>query len=213
MPRFDEPDHTVSVSERFEDELPFVPTQPALPPLTEPDAPAVIDATDETLVRVEHRRIRTLANYWHAGWANAIPGTFLRTEVSRRLGAVADELPDRWGLAVFDAWRPIELQQELYDAAYLDPDMQSGFMAPVSDDPATPPPHLTGGAVDLTLTHDGIPLAPGSGFDDTTTQAHAAILEDRPGVEREIRRMLYWAMRGHDFVVFDREWWHFEYGD
>ena len=137
MPRFDEPDYTVSVSERFEHELPFVPTQPALPPLTEPDAPAVVDAADEPLVRVEHRRIRTLANYWHAGWANAIPATFLRTEVSRRLGAAADGLPDRWGLAVFDAWRPIGLQQELYDAAYLDPDMQPGFMAPVRSEEHT----------------------------------------------------------------------------
>jgi zinc D-Ala-D-Ala dipeptidase len=212
MPRFDQPDYTIPARDHFAGALPSVPPQPPLPPLIEPDPPTVSDPIDEPLVRVAHRRIRTLDNYWHAGWSHAIPGTFLRNEVNRRLGAVADSLPDRWGLAVFDAWRPIELQRELYDTAYADPDMEPGFMAPVSHDPSTPPPHLTGGAVDLTLTHDGTPLAAGCGFDDTTKQAHTAILENTPGVEREIRRMLCRVMRRQDFVVIDCEWWHFEYG-
>jgi len=129
-----------------------------------------------------------------------------------RLTAAVESLPPRWGFAVFDAWRPLALQQELYTAAYSDPDLPPGFLAEPSTDPATPPPHLTGGAVDLTLTVDGVALALGTGFDDITTMAGAARLESRPGPAREARRMLYRHMHDAGFIIFEGEWWHFEYG-
>ncbi|MEE9414250.1 MAG: M15 family metallopeptidase [Acidimicrobiales bacterium] len=211
-PSFDKPTFTVPAETVFAQRAESIPTQTPLPELTRTDSPPIAETSDEALVSVEHRRIRTLANYWHGGWANAIPGTYLRTDAARRLYAAADSLPNRWGLAVFDAWRPLELQQELFDAALDNPGIEPGFMAPVSHDPATPPPHLTGGAVDLTLTFDGTPIGPGTGFDDITDRAHAAALEATLGPAREVRRMLYWAMRRQYFVVFTREWWHFEYG-
>ena len=211
-PSFDRPTFTVPCAQVVGSKLPGVDAQPPLPDLVVGDGSDVESPSDEALVRVEHRRVRTLANYWHGGWRHAISGTWLRVDVAARLGAVADDLPPRWGLAVFDAWRPLALQRELYDAAFADPSMEPGFMAPVSDDPATPPPHLTGGAVDLTLTFDGTPLAPGCGFDDTTSRAHVAVLEDEPGTDREVRRFLFWSMRAHGFVVYEGEWWHFEFG-
>lgn len=211
-PSFDEPTFTVPAEVLFAQQAGLIPPQDRLPELVRTDSPAIAATSDEPLVTVEHRRVRTLANYWHGGWTNAIPATYLRADVARRLYTAADNLPDRWGLAIFDAWRPIELQQELYDAAYDNPGIEPGFMAPVSHDPTTPPPHLTGGAVDLTLTFDGTPVGPGTGFDDITDRAHAAALEHTPGPAREVRRMLYWAMRRQHFVVFTREWWHFEYG-
>ncbi|MGI9604990.1 MAG: hypothetical protein ACR2P0_02505, partial [Acidimicrobiales bacterium] len=139
----------------------------ALPHLLDLEPSAPIDPSDEPLIPVAHTRIRVLSNYWHAGWSAAISSTWLRRSTFERLVAVAESLPPRWGLAVFDGWRPIELQQELFDAATEYP----GLMAPPSSDPSTPPPHLTGGAVDLTLTFDGTPLALGSGFDDVTERA------------------------------------------
>jgi D-alanyl-D-alanine dipeptidase len=66
--------------------------------------------------------------------------------------------------------------------------------------------------VDLTLTIDGIPLALGTPYDDFTPAARADALEDAPSVERELRRMLFWAMRLKGFVVLADEWWHFERG-
>ena len=66
--------------------------------------------------------------------------------------------------------------------------------------------------MDLALTLDGVPIAPGTDFDDTTTHAFAAALEDTPGPDRDARRMLYWVMRDAGFVVYEGEWWHFEYG-
>lgn len=214
-PSFNEPKFTVSAVEVFSDGvLPGIPEQPPLPELIEASGPSVVDPVDEPLVRVEHQRVRTLSNYWHAGWANAVAGTWLRAGVAARLAAVADGLPGRWGLAVFDAWRPIELQKEMYEAAYAEPDsgIEPGFLALPSDDPTTPPPHLTGGTVDATLTYDWMPLAPGCGFDDTTSLAHADRFEGTPGVDRELRRFLFWSMRAQGFVVFAGEWWHFEHG-
>jgi zinc D-Ala-D-Ala dipeptidase len=166
----------------------------------------------EPLVVVQHRRIRTLSNYWHAGWQHAQPQTLLRSGAFDRLVAAAESLPDRFGLAVFDAWRPLDLQAELYDAAYADDALPPGFVSEPNPDPTTPPPHLTGGTVDVTLTIDGIALAPASGFDDFTDQAHADILEGKPSVDRDVRRMLYWHLHRAGFVVLQQEWWHFEFG-
>ena len=153
-----------------------------------------------------------LANYFHAGWNHAQPGTWIRIEAMRRLGLVADGLPARFGLAVFDAWRPLALQAELYEAAYAHPGLPPGFVSKPNPDPTRPPPHLTGGTVDLTLTFDGTPLGPGSGFDDFTDRAATAALERKPGPDRDVRRMLYWVMHEQGFVVLAGEWWHFEYG-
>ena len=213
--RFDRPTYTRPAHEilgAFPSPQPF-PTQPPLPTLVEPNPmPRVEHPIDEPLVPIAHRRIRKLGNYFHAGWQRARPEMLLRVDASARLNQVADSLPDGFGLAVFDAWRPLDLQAELYQAAYGTPGLPDGFVSPPDEDPTTPPPHLTGGTVDLTLTFDGTPLAPGAGFDDFTDRAATAALEGTPGIDRDVRRMLYWAMRAQGFVVLDCEWWHFEFG-
>ena len=142
----------------------------------------------------------------------ASPSTLLREDALVQLGTAADSLPDGFGLAVFDAWRPLALQAELYDAAYGVPGLPEGYVAEPIADPRTPPPHVTGGVVDLTLTFDGIPLALGTGFDDFTPRAAAGALEHEPGVERQLRRLLYHTMHDAGFVVLDCEWWHYEFG-
>jgi zinc D-Ala-D-Ala dipeptidase len=186
---------------------------PKLPDLIEPASkPPVLVTIDEPLVPVEHRRVRVLGNYWHAGWEHAVAGAWLRSGAMERLAAVADALPSGFGLAVFDAWRPLALQAVLYDAAYSDPNLPPGFVSYPDLDPTTPPPHLTGGTVDLSLTYDGTPLALGTGFDDFTDAARSDAWEHTPGVDRELRRMLFWRMRDADFILLDCEWWHFEYG-
>jgi D-alanyl-D-alanine dipeptidase len=194
----------------------WVPEQPQLPTLTEPDAlppverPAAGD--DELLVPVEDRRIRVLAPYWHEGWESAVPGAWLRAEAARRLSVAADALPDGFGLAVFDAWRPLALQAELYDAVYADDRVPPGFVSEPEPDPRFPPPHLTGGTVDLTLTWRSVPLSLGTAFDDFTDDARTDRFEASPGPVRDLRRLLVHTMAGAGFVVLDLEWWHFEFG-
>jgi len=187
-----------------------------LPELTEPtDMPTVsvpASRDGEKMVTVENRQIRVLSTYWHAGWSSARPNAFVRFGVAERLAAVVTGLPEEFGLAILDAWRPLALQSEIYEAAYADPSLPKGFVSLPSPDPTTPPPHLTGGTVDVTLTWRGHPLALGSDFDDFTDEAHAAAYEQTPGKARQLRRLLFWAMREQGFRVIDCEWWHFEIG-
>lgn len=187
------------------------PTQ-SLPTLVDPPQPQVDHPVEEALVAVDHPRISCLESYLRAGWSEAVPGCLLRATVVDRLGKAADSLPERWGLAIFDGWRPHSLQTELYEAAYADPELPPGFFAEPSDQPSVPSPHLTGGSVDLTLCLDGTPLALGTDFDDLTPLAHTSALEGEPGIERDARRLLYHTMVAQGFVVFHQEWWHFEYG-
>ena len=184
-----------------------------LPLLVDPDPmPDVVEPIDEPLVALVHPRITTVEAYRGAGWATALPGTWVRESVLTRLATVAEGLPEPWGLHVFDAWRPLTLQAELFDAAYGDPGLPEGYISEPRTDVRTPPPHLTGGTVDLTLSFAGQPLALGTGFDDFTPAATTAHHEMTPGPVRDLRRALYWAMRRGGFVVLHCEWWHFEFG-
>lgn len=213
MPRFDEPGLTQSAELVCAELGVLPPSQESLPHLFEPEElPLVETNSDDPLVRMVHPRIRNLENYRLAGWGGSRPGTWLRAEAAERLYMAAEGLPRRWGLCIFDAWRPLDLQAELYDCAYSDPNIPAGFVSPPDHDPRTPPPHLTGGTVDLSLTLDGIPLALGTGFDEFTDSARTPALERTPGACRELRRWLYSVMSGSGFVVLDCEWWHFEFG-
>ena len=212
VPRFDRPEFTVDADVYCVENAITIPAAVPAWPVGRIAESAVEHAADEPMVRVEHRRIRCLANYWHAGWRAAIPGTWLRAGAADRLDALADSLPPPWGLAVFDAWRPLELQIELYETAVADPDVVDGFMATPSTDPMRPPPHLSGGAVDLTLTHDGTPLALGTGFDDTTEAAFVDHLRGLDTPSARLRAWLLHLMNAAGFVVYPGEWWHFEHG-
>lgn len=192
--------------------LPYV-AAAALPPLIEPaDQPLVDRPTVEALLPVAGPRIRDLAAYHATGWKSAPRVGLLRASALARLRAAAESLPGEFGLAVFDAWRPLALQQEVFDVAYAGPTLPPGFVNPPSADPLTPPPHLTGGTVDVTLTWQNMPLALGTSFDAFDERARTAHFEATPGRVRDLRRLLYWTMRDVGFVVLNQEWWHFEYG-
>lgn len=213
MPAFLQPHLTVDVDRAGGTiPLPSLGGRP-LPQLIDPSPmPLVDEASDEALVVLDHPRITSVEAYRRAGWTAARPGTWVRQSVLERLAMVVDSLPEPWGLHVFDAWRPLDLQAELHDAAYGDPGLPEGYISEPISDPAAPPPHLTGGTVDLTLSYSGDPLALGTGFDDFTTAATTAHFEMTPGPVRDLRRTLYWAMREAGFVVLHCEWWHFEFG-
>lgn len=203
--------------------------QPSLSALAESPLPELYDADEpgsaalpevpdspsgeaEPLVEVDASLIHNLDVYQRSSFPHVAPGAYLRQEVALRLAAAAAALPEPWGLAVFDAWRDPGLQSFLYHRAYDEPGLPPGFVSPPSPDPRTPPPHATGGTVDLTLSFEGSPLALGTDFDEFTVDAFTAALEGAPGPARDLRRVLYRTMAAQGFVVLAREWWHFEYG-
>lgn len=168
----------------------------------------------------------------------------LRSGVIARLGqadaALNSEAPG-WRLAIFDAWRPIPVQRFMVAHAIdqecrirgLDPtaggtalreveEAVGRFWAPPSEDPATPPPHSTGGAVDLTLADaSGILLAMGGDIDaigPVSEPDHhaAAALADPGGVAARWhgrRQLLRRVMTAAGFAQHPNEWWHFSHGD
>ncbi len=192
-------------------EVPPAPPVPDLGPVPDWSSfPTVTRPSDEPLVPVRHRRVLVTSSYWHWGWEHAVPGAFLRADVAARLGRAAERLPEPFGIAVHDAWRPLALQRELYD--HYDARGAAVMLSPPSTDPQRPPPHLTGGTADVTLTWRGIPLVVGTEVDAVHPDALPHALEDRPGVHRDLRRLLTHVMTAEGFVVEEDEWWHFEHG-
>ena len=194
---------------------------PARPPL--PDAAAADDLPlvpadppdqDEPLVPLTHLpRVSDLATYHAAGWPDAIPQGHARAGAVSRLVAAAHLLPESFGFAVFDAWRPLSLQRRIFDHFYgRQSQLERGFVSAPSPSPATPPPHLTGGTFDLTLTWQGQPLALGTAFDEFTARAHTRALEHEESLERGLRRLMVSALLRVGFVTYASEWWHVEYG-
>ncbi|MEB3317443.1 MAG: M15 family metallopeptidase [Cyanobacteriota bacterium] len=146
-----------------------------------------------------------------------------------------------WRLAIFDAWRPVAVQRFMVAQATaqtcrargLDPagtgpaweavrEEVACFWAPPSEDPATPPPHSTGAAVDLTLASaNGAPLEMGGAIDAIGPISHplhhAAAATADPGGEAarwHRRRLLLAAVMGEaGFAQHPGEWWHFSWGD
>jgi D-alanyl-D-alanine dipeptidase len=167
---------------------------------------------------------------------SGVIGRLLAADAALAAGA------EGWRLAVFDAWRPVSVQRFMVEhtiaeecrARGLDPgtapaevrrevvEAVARFWAEPSLDPATPPPHSTGGAVDLTLADaTGQPLAMGGAIDaigpvsEPDHFAAAAVAD--PGSEaaswHRHRIRLGEVMVAAGFARHPHEWWHFSHGD
>ncbi len=202
-----------------------------IPPMTSTEGwrDVPIEPRDEPLVRVTDIGPRVVDDprYHAAGLPGAMAQGWVREDVAHRLAAVAAGLPDGMTLVVWDGYRPIATQAALFDSylaelAMVHPDWPAAaledaaarYVTPPSRAVAAPPPHLTGGAVDLTLGDgDGRPLDLGTDFDAFVPEAGARALEDVPGPACDLRRTLFWAMAGQGFTAYVEEWWHFDHGD
>jgi D-alanyl-D-alanine dipeptidase len=176
------------------------------------DAAAIgIRDTGEPLVRVT--ALPCINSYRAVGWAGTDDVVWLRGSVVALLRRVQDGLPHGFGLAVHDGWRSPATVRALYEHYYgPGSTLQPGFLADPDDEHVTPP-HGTGGAVDLTLSWQGVALSLGTAFDDFTDRAHLHALEVEPGPSRDLRRLLVHSMAAAGFAANPVEWWHFSHGD
>lgn len=202
-----------------------------MPPTELP--PASVDECGEPAVDLTHAHhgIIFLASYRTQGYTASPDRLLLRKGAGERLLRAADSLPLGYSLAVFDALRPAAVQQALFDEyknrlAVMHPEWEEKqlitetrqFVALPSADPARASNHLTGGAVDLTLHYNGVPLDMGTGFDDFRPPAGTLWFE-REGLTpeeqvcRDNRRLLYHLMVSQGFTNYSEEWWHFDYGN
>lgn len=177
--------------------------------------------------------IKVFPAYARLGIPGAIPECFVREGVYRALLAAARSLPRGINLLVLDGWRPWRVQQYLFDTLHeaihhhhpnaAEDELLARtreFVSLPSRDPAAPSPHLTGGAVDVTLCDaDGLPLDMGTLFDEAVPASHTDHFEqsgELPPSQRQVRdnrRLLYHAMQQQGFTNLPSEWWHFDLGD
>ena len=167
----------------------------------------------------------------------------LREGVVNRLLKVNDYLYSKnngFCLLIYDSWRPIEVQEYMFLRAFklecqklnLDIDVSKNnirsyplitkkvekFWAFPYFDEKCPPPHSTGGALDVSLSDKyGNLVGMGSDIDQMDEISKPNFYEkarDKQGVTWNARRqLLKEIMTKFGFVQHPNEWWHFSYGD
>ncbi len=205
-------------------------------PIAAPSSDALIDIATRGIAGENYYHTTRNPPYWRR-IAGAVPGLYLRAAVAGKLAAINARIaPQGLELFVFDAWRPRAVQAYFHDVwmpaelTRRDPSLTGAaltaaverYWAAPTDDPASPAPHATGAAVDLSLRwKDGALLWMGSIFDDVTALAHRDRFErptmDAPAYSdeeaRANRRLLHWLMHEEGFAGHPDEWWHFSFGD
>ena len=144
----------------------------------------------------------------------------------------------RWQIQIFDAYRPVAVQQFMVDYTFAEVVKNQGLIpsklsevqrqaiwhqvyqiwAVPSFDRTTPPPHSTGAAVDVTLVDStGETVNMGSAIDELSARSHPDYFANSLApVEQQYhanRRLLCQVMIAAGFKRHPEEWWHFSIGD
>jgi zinc D-Ala-D-Ala dipeptidase len=117
-----------------------------------------------------------------------------------------------YSLIIYDAARPLSVQQRLWDSVKMPEYKKINFIA----NPATGSLHNYGCAVDLSIVNEkGIPLDMGTNYDSSEDLAYP-MYEDRFCSEGKLskeqienRKLLRNVMRLAGFSPTVTEWWHF----
>ncbi|MBW4615854.1 MAG: D-alanyl-D-alanine dipeptidase [Desmonostoc vinosum HA7617-LM4] len=143
-----------------------------------------------------------------------------------------------WHIQIFDAYRPIAVQQFMVDYSFtqavqdrglaqtqLSPEQRQEIWQAVyeiwavpSFEQKTPPPHTTGAAVDITLVDDsGRIVDMGSPIDELSERSHPDYYAKNDHLKAQQyhanRQLLRDVMLKAGFQRNPREWWHFSFGD
>ena len=197
-----------------------------------------IDECGEPLVSLEGRGffLTTPHPYqaFGAPYGSAQPWTARRSvaeALSNALLRLKAEHPD-WTFRIFDAYRPNAIQAFMVihefmslsggrspDAVPLDEaqilwERTYRIWAEPSDDPASPPPHSTGAAIDLTLcTRDGVDVPMGSPIDENSDRSLPDYFLQKDPALHSHRQILLKVLEAQGFERHPEEWWHFSLGD
>ena len=129
------------------------------------------------------------------------PAALLRRPAAERLAKAAAALrKDGLRLVVYDAYRPLSVQREMWKAK---PDPR--YVA----DPAKGSSHNRAGAVDVALAdRDGRPLPMPCDFDEFGPRAAHGAPGAPPAAAANAARLKA-AMEGAGFLSYQDEWWHY----
>lgn len=143
-----------------------------------------------------------------------------------------------WKIRIYDAYRPVGVQQYMVNYTFnslvksleLQEEQLSAqqrqdlwnrvyrLWAAPSLDKNMPPPHSTGGAVDVTIINEqGTMLDMGGDIDELSERSHPDYyLSDQDGDNQQYhfnRQLLNRVMTNAGFCRHPGEWWHFSLGD
>lgn len=143
-----------------------------------------------------------------------------------------------WKIHIFDAYRPVAVQQFMVDYTFTSLLKEKGLIldslsqrekdnlwqqvyqiwAIPSDDLTTPPPHTTGGAVDITLIDNQNQLLDMGGMIDELSERsqpnyYANHTDNLGQGYHQKRELLNQIMTKAGFLRHPGEWWHFSLGD
>ncbi|HEY9623455.1 MAG TPA: M15 family metallopeptidase [Crinalium sp.] len=146
-----------------------------------------------------------------------------------------------WRIQIFDAYRPLAVQQFMVDYTLAETVRAQGltleqlseeqrshvlqqvyqFWAVPNPNPATPPPHSTGAAVDITLvdaTEQVVDM--GSPIDELSPRSYPNFFAEEGAIAHPLsatfhtnRQRLRTIMLEAGFCQHPNEWWHFSFGD
>jgi zinc D-Ala-D-Ala dipeptidase len=147
-----------------------------------------------------------------------------RRRVAEMLAEAAEQLPDGLNLVVVEAWRSPAVQQQMYAATEREfrekhPEWSPAVLRRVANrfsappDHRVPPPHCTGGAVDVKLTTpQGEDLDFSSPFPAVSRLSAATDVRGLSPTARANRHLLVATLTSVGFTNYPAEWWHWEYG-
>lgn len=149
----------------------------------------------------------------------------VRKRVAEMLAQAADKLPKGIDLLIIEGFRPLHQQRFMYDKlrrelAEKHPEWSNATLnrqtnrlsAPPDD--KCPPPHLTGGAVDLSLvrmpSHEMLDMTSPHERPEASAPADFTDLTDTAKANRKLLRD---TLTATGLTVYAGEWWHYSYGD
>lgn len=194
-----------------------------------------IRASNEICVEV-NSKLLCHSYYWHYSPRpnGATEQIFLRAELVSKLKRIDRSLCSL-GLCLLiqEGYRPISVQQFVQDVSVRNalkkenPGIGDAELAnmirmfaasPNGDINSAPPPHLTGGAVDLTLMclETGLQIDMGKRaglFNTAFPDALEKLTTSELDRARRFRRLLFWLASHEGVVTNPTEWWHLSWGD
>ncbi len=136
-------------------------------------------------------------------YRNEMPCLIHRSTADKLKVAAKALRADGYAIKIWDAWRPPEAHQALWDAV-KDPN----YVVPPSKGLSW---HCYGVSVDLTLvTLDGGPVEMPSKFDEFSSRAASTYTGDNLEIARRVN-LLQKAMQDAGFRIIKAELWHFDY--
>ncbi|NBX79432.1 MAG: peptidase M15 [Flavobacteriales bacterium] len=158
----------------------------------------------------------TADNFMKMRLYERLRSAYLQKDVAERLSKCQEllsNLKSGYRLLVYDAVRPVSVQQKMWDALDSIPPSERGKFV---SNPQNRSLHNMGAAVDLTIIDErGIPLDMGAGYDDIRKIAYPTLEQEFLAkgelTEKHIsnRELLRKVMKSQDFRPLETEWWHF----